>query len=235
VKAVILASGAGRRLLPLTDCVPKPLIKIGNKTILDYQLESLIKHGIDQAIITTGPFKEELEQHVRNNYRMEVRFVNNPRYEATNYIYSLWLTKNLIDGDVLLLHGDLVFDDVLVGKLIEAKNNRVLVNPEIKPPKKDFKALIKNNRVTKIGVDVAGPNACFCAPMYKFSKADFLCWLNKLGDFINQGKVNHYAEDAFNEISKEITLRPLYIKEFCMEIDTVSDLERARREMKSET
>ncbi len=229
MKALILASGAGKRLRPLTDRVPKPLIKIGDKTLLDYQVESLIKHGIEGVIITTGPFKEKLEEHVRSNYRIKVWFVNNPRYETTNYIYSLWLTKNLIDSDVLLLHGDLVFDDVLIWKLIRAKDNRVLVNRKIKPPEKDFKTLIENNRIIKIGVELSGPNAYFCAPMYKFSKADFLRWLAEIDDFIMQGKINCYAEDAFNKISNEIVLRPLYFEEFCMEIDTMDDLEKARR------
>jgi len=228
MKALILASGTGKRLRPLTDYVPKPLIKIGGKTLLDYQMESLIKHGIERVIITTGPFKEKLEEHVQSNYRIKVWFVNNPRYESTNYIYSLWLTKNLINSDVVLLHGDLLFDDVLVEKLMGAKNNRVLVNGEIKPPEKDFKALIKNDRITKIGIEFSGPNAYFCVPMYKFSKADFLLLLDKVEDLIEHGKVNYYAEDAFNEISNRIVLRPLYFEEFCMEIDTRHDLERAK-------
>jgi len=229
MKALILASGAGKRLRPLTNRIPKPLIKIGDKTLLDYQVESLIKHGIEGVIITTGPFKEKLEEHVQSNYRIKVWFVNNPRYETTNYIYSLWLTKNLIDSDVLLLHGDLLFDDVLIGRLTGAKDNRVLVNRKIKPPEKDFKTLIENNRIIKIGVELSGPKAYFCAPMYKFSKADFLRWLAEIDDFIMQGKINCYAEDAFNKISNEIVLRPLYFEEFCMEIDTMDDLEKARR------
>jgi len=227
MKAIILASGTGKRLRPLTDQIPKPLIRVGNKTLLDYQLESLIKHGIKRVIITTGAFKEKLEQHVLNNYDLKVRFVNNPKYETTNYIYSLWLTRHLIDSEVLLLHGDVLFDDVLIGKLIDTGDNRALVNREIAPPEKDFKALIAKNRIIKIGVELSGPGACFCAPVYKFSKADFLRWIAEIDNFINRGKVDCYAEDAFNEISQEVALYPLYFREFCMEIDTVSDLERA--------
>ena len=228
MKAIILASGAGTRLRPLVDRVPKPMIKVGDKTILDYQLEGLIKYGIDSFIITTGPFKEKLEEHVRSNYRLKVRFIHNPKYEITNYIYTLWLTKNLIDTNVLLMHGDLLFDNVLIGKLIEANDNRVLINREIKLSEKDFNALIEMNRVTKIGVALSGPNVYFCAPMYQFSKLDFLYWLNKMEAFIKQGRTNCYAEDAFNEISKEIVLRPLYYDEFCMEIDTMGDLDKAK-------
>ena len=71
--------------------------------------------------------------------------------------------------------------------------------------------------------------------MYKFSKVDFLRWLAEMDDFTKQGKVNCYAEDAFNEISNEIVLHPLYFEEFCMEIDTTGDLERARRWLGNKT
>jgi len=112
-------------------------------------------------------------------------FVNNPKYEVTNYIYSLWLARDFIDSEMLLLHGDMLFDDILIGKLIEAKDNRVLVNKEITPPEKDFKALIESSRVIKIGVEVSDPSAYFCAPMYKFSKADFLRWIAEIDGYIN--------------------------------------------------
>lgn len=229
MKAIILASGAGRRLSPLTNQLPKPLIKVGDKAILDYQLESLIDHGISKVVITTGPFKEKLEEHVRRNYVVEARFIYNPEYKVTNYIYTLWLTKEAVDDDVILLHGDLLFDSSLVGKLIRAEGNRVLVNKGIRSPKKDFKAVVEGDRVTKIGVKLSGSNVYFCAPMYKFLRSDFLRWLAEIEKFIKREKINCYAEDAFNEISDKIMLRPLYHEEFCMEIDTADDLEEAKR------
>ena len=52
----------------------------------------------------------------------------NPKYKTTNYIYSMWLTKKFIDDDIILLHGDLVFDKKLLERLIAENGNRVLVN-----------------------------------------------------------------------------------------------------------
>jgi len=233
MQAMILASGIGKRLKPLTDTLPKPLIKIGGKAIIDYQLDSLMKHGIKRVIITTGPFREVLEEYVRNNYGLEFQFIHNPLYESTNYIYTVWLTRDVIDDGVILLHGDLVFEDVLMGRIVESEGNYnyVLVNSRITPPEKDFKALVENGRVIRIGVGVSGPNAHFCAPMYRLSKTAFLRWVDAMGEYIRGGKVNCYAEDAFNTISDEITLYPLYFHEFCMEIDAISDLEMAESVM----
>jgi len=227
MKALILAAGAGRRLKPLTEQVPKSLIKAGDRTILDRQLESLARHGIDEVIITTGPFEEKIIEHVHTHHSIKASFVYNPRYEVTNYIYSLWLTKDLVDEDVILMHGDLIFDDVLISRLLEAQGSRVLVNREIKPPEKDFKALIENDRVGKIGVELSGADAFFCAPMYKLSRADLRRWFDEMGKFVEMGRTDCYAEDAFNEISGEIQLRPLFFEEFCIEIDTTNDLKEA--------
>jgi phosphoenolpyruvate phosphomutase len=198
-------------------------------------LEALAKHGICDIVITTGHLGKKLEDHVRKTSAASIQFVHNPEYERTNYIYSLWLTKGLVDEDIILLHGDLIFDSVLIQKLLETQGNRVLVNRYVLSPEKDFKALIKRGRVVQIGVNLSGPGTFFCAPFYRFSKADFLLWLDKIEDFVRQGKVNCYAEDAFNEISDKVLLRPLYFKEFCMEIDTKSDLEKTRRYLQRES
>lgn len=235
MKAIILASGMGKRLYPLTKRTPKSLIKIRGKPLLSYQLESIINCGIRDIVITTGPFENKMKNYVRNEYpNLKVYYVKNPKYETTNYIYSIWLTKKQVDDAVVLLHGDLLFEQKLLKKIIDAKYaNCVLVNNRIRPPKKDFKAIITGDRIVKISVETAGKNAFFCPPLYKFSKSDFLFWLNEMEQFIKQGYSQIYAEEVFNQISDKITLQPVFFdKELCMEIDTLKDLEKARALLK---
>jgi choline kinase len=192
---------------------------------------NLIGYGIRDILITTGPFEDTIIEHVEKIYPdLNVSYVHNPRYETTNYIYSLWLTKELIDDDVILVHGDLLFEKKLLERLIAEKGNCVLVNRTIKPPEKDFKAVVENNTVIRIGVEFSGETAFFSAPLYKFSKLDFLCWLDALEEFVKRGNTTRYAEDAFNKISDTIMIRPLYFEdELCMEIDTMEDLDMARK------
>ena len=122
----------------------------------------------------------------------------------------------------------------LLKRIIDEKGNRVLVNKKIEVPEKDFKAVIVNDRVIKIGIEFIGKNAFACLPMYKFSKSDFLFWLNECGVYIRKGEVNIYAENVFNEISNELLIYPLYFNdELCMEIDTKEELEIARNELMS--
>jgi len=231
MKALILNSGVGRRLHPLTKRIPKPLLVVGNNTILGHQLDSLLSCGVRDVIITTGPLENKLKSYMGEKYSdVNASYVRNSRYRTTNYIYSMWLARGSIDDDIILLHGDLLFERTLLKKLIDKKfPNCVLVNKEIKPPKKDFKAVIKNNRVVKIGVEFFEKNAFFSAPLYKFSMSDFMLWLYEIGKAVKKGNLKIYAESVFNEISGKIFLHPLfYAEEICMEIDTMEDLKTAR-------
>ena len=66
-------------------------------------------------------------------------------------------------------------------------------------------------------------------PVYYFLKDDFKKLLAEIGKFVKSNKLNFYAEDAFNKISDQIKLHPVYYdKEFCMEVDDFNDLEPAR-------
>lgn len=234
MKAIILASGIGKRLRPLTNKIPKPLIKINDKTLIESQIENLVKCKIKDIVITTGLFEDKLQIFLKEKYRdLNVTYVNNPQYDTTNYIYSLWLTKDHIDDDIILLHGDLVFDEKLLKRLIDKEENIVLVNKHAKVPKKDFKAVIENDKIVKIGVDFFTENSYLSMPLYKFSKNDFLIWMDEIEKEIKSGNLDIYAEDAFNNISDQIALKPLYFnKELCMEIDTIDDLKIARRKLK---
>ena len=230
MKALILASGMGKRLLPLTNDEPKSLMKIGGKTILEYQVDNLLSCNVKNIIITTGHFEDKIKAHMELKYpNLNISYINNPKYSSTNYIYSIWLTKDLIDDDIILIHGDLLFDEKILRNLLnEPHNNYVVVNKTIKPPKKDFKAVIENNRVIKIGTKFTGNNTLFLAPLYKISKNSFLLWLDEIEIYVKKGIVQSYAEDAFNDISDKIYLQPLYYyDEICMEIDTNDDLKRA--------
>lgn len=229
MKVVILNAGVGKRLGYLTENNPKCLIKITNdETILDLQLKNLILCNLIDIVMLTGPFEEKIKDYISENYpTLKVEYIHNPIYEKTNYIYSIYLLKDFINDDVILLHGDLIFSILSLEQILNSEEkNCVLVNKEIEIPKKDFKALIIDERIIKIGVDIFDPNSAFLAPLYKLSKQFFKIWLNQIEKFIRQNKVNCYAEDALNEILDELILKPIYINDiYCMEIDDFEDLE----------
>ena len=232
MKAMLLNSGIGKRLRPFTDNNPKCLIKINHDTILEHEIKNLLHYGIKDIIITTGFFEERIRDLIKNKFpEANVKYVKSDKPDITNYIYSMWLAKDLADDDILLMHGDMVFERELLGRVLKSKHpSCVLVNNEIEVPEKDFKGRIMDGIVREIGVNVFGKDVFFLAPIYKFSKSDFKLWMEEIGRFIHRKEVSVYAENAFNNISNKLKLYPIYYQdEFCMEIDNFDDLQKARK------
>ena len=225
---VILNSGQGKRMGELTAQKPKCLVNLGQKTILERQLNFLKENNICRIIITTGPFSRQIRQLTAEKFpELDISFVHNSLYAETNYIYSLFLTRAFIKEDVLLVHGDLVFGKNVLSQLLNNKfDNMVFVDNKENEKDNDFKAVVKNNEIKKISTTLEGDNVFPLQPLYKFTEKDFKLWLEEMSFFIEEDKVDNYAEDALNNLLEEkIRLIPVKINnEFCREVDNKNDL-----------
>lgn len=227
MKALILNSGKGTRMGHFTSQHPKCMTEIqGKETILSRQLRLLSQAGITKAVITTGPFAEALMDYCDSlELPLEYIFVNNDRYMDTNYIYSICLARDhLRDDDILLLHGDLVFEETVLDRVLEAENSVMTVSSTAALPEKDFKAVIAGGRITRVGVEFFN-DAVMAQPMYRFRREDWAAWLEEIEAFCDRGETGCYAENAFNRISGRCPLFPLDVRDaLCNEIDTPEDL-----------
>jgi phosphoenolpyruvate phosphomutase len=201
------------------------------ETVYSRAISILSKFDIDEFIITTGYLENVLKEYTKNKFQnddINFTFVYNPVYDKTNYIKSLDLIPTL-DDDIILLHGDLIFNHKTANEIIKAKETSVIIDSTIPLPKEDFKAKISNNLVKHISVDYFEKDAVACQPLYKLTNEDWEIWKDKIKAFCLEGKTNVYAENALNTITDKITLHPLDIKgELCMEIDTKEDLIKAK-------
>jgi histidinol-phosphate/aromatic aminotransferase/cobyric acid decarboxylase-like protein/choline kinase len=126
MKAVILAAGIGKRLKPLTDNLPKCLVEVKGKPLLLHQLDALIECGIRKIIIVVGYKKELVQKRIGSAYRgAPVEYVVNNEYATTNNIYSLWLAKNHLDDDILLMECDVIFEKEAILRLLELNKEAV--------------------------------------------------------------------------------------------------------------
>jgi len=103
VDAVLMAGGLGKRLLPLTENTPKPLLKVDGKAIIDYNIDNLDRFGIDNINITVNYLKEQIECHFKNNKK--VTCVREPKFLGT--IGSLQYIKYFKNDTILLMNSDL--------------------------------------------------------------------------------------------------------------------------------
>lgn len=236
MKALILNSGMGSRMGDITKMHSKCMTEIsGTETILSHQLRLLHTAGIRDVVITTGPFNEELMQYCLSlGLDFNYQFVNNPLYKSTNYIYSIYLARMYLDEDILLMHGDLVFEDKVLNSVINFPASCMTVSTTLPLPEKDFKAVVTNNRIKKIGINYF-ENAYAAQPLYKLLKEDWKSWLKRIEHYCEENRRSCYAENAFNEISEECHLFMLDVKNMlCNEIDTLNDLELIRKRMEGE-
>ncbi len=233
MKALILNSGLGSRMGDITKSVPKCMsIVKDNETILSNQIRLLKKSGIDDIVITTGSLENVLKNYLNETFPGErFTYVYNDKYMDTNYIYSIFLAKDIVDDDIIFMHGDLYFTSEVFDKLIEAKNSCVVIDKNAALPEKDFKAVVVDNKVKKIGIEFF-EDAYTCQPLYKLKRDDWHIWLNKISEFCKNGKTKVYAENALNEITDKINLYPLDIQSMlCNEIDNLEDLKIIREKI----
>jgi len=106
--AVIMAGGRGERLRPLTDTVPKPLLKIGDKPIIDYNVDNLIKNGVESFFITTNYLANQIEQHFESKHKENETITCIKEDKPLGTIGSVRLLYNLLAQDsVLVMNSDL--------------------------------------------------------------------------------------------------------------------------------
>ena len=227
MKALILNSGMGSRMGVLTSEHPKCMTEIsGRETILSRQLSQIADQGIEEVVMTTGRHDQVLTEYCKSlDLPLTYTFVKNPVYDKTNYIYSIYCAREVLaDDDILLMHGDLVFENMVLDQVIESKESCMTVSTTLPLPEKDFKAVVHDNQIEKVGIEFF-EDALAAQPLYHLKKEDWKIWLDRIVAFCEADQVKCYAENALNEVSDKCVIRPLDVKDqLCAEIDNPEDL-----------
>src|SRR3989344_9679391 len=153
-KAIIIAAGMGKRLNPLTSDIPKCLLKIGDKTIMERQLEALKFCGITDTAVVRGYQGDKI------NFA-GIKYYENTNYQNNNILNSLFYAEPEMDGDFIASYSDILYDKSVVEKLLEDKNDiAVVVDTDWQeyyqgrakhPLEEAEKVIIRDGKVFKIG------------------------------------------------------------------------------------
>lgn len=109
IDAVIMAGGKGERLRPLTEKTPKPLLQVGNKAIIDHNVDRLIAYGVKNISVTVNYLAEQLEEHYREpRQEVQIQCVREPRFLGT--MGAVRLVKHFHNDVVLVMNSDLFTD-----------------------------------------------------------------------------------------------------------------------------
>ncbi|MEX2157607.1 MAG: sugar phosphate nucleotidyltransferase [Gemmatimonadales bacterium] len=120
MKVIIPLAGKGTRLLPLTKRVPKPLVEVAGRPVMDYVMDALQRAGkLDELIIITGHLKAQVERYVTSRYDIPARFVEQKVLDGTAGAVNL--ARPYVDGPVIIIFVDTLFDaDLSIVKTTDA-------------------------------------------------------------------------------------------------------------------
>ncbi|WP_029408758.1 aminotransferase class I/II-fold pyridoxal phosphate-dependent enzyme [Treponema pedis] len=140
MQAIILAAGMGKRLRSYTKGATKCMVSVNGKTLIEYTIEALVLNKIKRLVIVIGYKGNVLKDFISSKFNeknlngMEIKYIENPIYDKTNNIYSLYLACNeMSKDDTLLLESDLIFKPSIITKLIESKDRDLAVVSPFEP------------------------------------------------------------------------------------------------------
>ena len=153
MKAIFIAAGEGSRLGNLTKDLPKPLVDVNGKSIIERQISLLRKNNVNDIVITTGYKKEKFT--FKN-----IEYVHNPNFREQEQTGSLMTARSKIVGDVLIMFGDILFEEIILQQMLDSKGDIVIAvdkdweksyeERHDNPKSEADKVLIKDDKVIQI-------------------------------------------------------------------------------------
>ena len=238
--AILLAAGSSQRLAELTGNIPKSFLKLGNKKIIEYNLEHISENNIQEIIMVVGYKKEFFKKEFGNSFKgIDIKYVVTEDYVNTDNGYSLFLTKSCWQDNknpVLVIDADMYFQKGLLRKVIDDESqSTTLVEAENNGETIEEMILGSNGRVSGFlrtdgnGIDnLAGEQA----GITKLSSVFIENYYNYSESYFKESGYNQKYERVFDHVVRERGLQMDYIEVGSyrwININKVEDYEKAKK------
>jgi len=239
LQAVILSAGIGARLSTEINSLPKGLIEIGGKPLLEYSLEALIQNEITDVIMVVGFQHEKIINRFGSCYRdLKIEYVLNEKYSNSGSMYSFAMVQDVIEDDIILLESDLLYEPRAINILLNAGyKNCILVTALSGSGDEVYICTNEKQEITELGKKIP--------PNRKRNAIGELAGLSKFGgNFLDlvfkksqkdiaEGKFTyHYEECIFNTSKYTEPVYAVFADDLVWyEIDTEKDLKKARKDI----
>ena len=209
-QAIILAAGCATRMNLTAEKIPKCLLPIGKTTILDRQIDILLKNGINDILIVTGYKSDLIKKHFLNK---NIKIIYNKNYKKYDNLFSIWCAKNFIKNNFICIYGDLVFDDRLISSFLDDDNDCLIVDESI-DKYDNHSVIIKNSLIKNINFDFnnTSPSGQFIG-ISKFTNSSVDLFKKALDIFEQNGDLGGEFVRLIQFLLKEIDLYPFFIND----------------------
>jgi choline kinase len=225
---IIPAAGRARRLKPLTNSCPKNLLQIGDKSILEMQIESIPLNKIDKIVFVLGFMKDKIIEHVNSlNIDIPVSYYYNDNYLYSNCAYSLLMAKEEMVNGFILLNCDLIFSKFNFERVLDSKKRNTIAARKIKEFRTDLqKVYINNGKITKWADGLKNANAEVMGPL-KMCSEDAGKIIEYYDSLPKIEKEKMHCFSLFSNSIEMIDYYPIFVNDNeWKEIDTSEDLHK---------
>jgi L-glutamine-phosphate cytidylyltransferase len=232
MRCIIPAAGLGSRLRPITDRLPKGLTLVRDKPLLWHSLERIASAGATEVIIICGYRADQLRESLyRCPERPRLSFVTNDRYESTNSIVSISLTRDWWSEPFCIIDGDVIADTALLARLLSCSHDTLVIDCTKQYEAIDMKAEIAEESFRDLGKQLPAERTHgeFFGLSY-WSPAGAADLGSAIDRLLDDGCDHVWYEEAIREVATRRPLRALYAAgDDWVEVDCQEDLPAAER------
>jgi len=245
MNAIIIAAGSGKRISDDVKNIPKSMVKVNGKPIIEHQLAVLKKAGINEVYVITGPHSEKF--NIKN-----VKYIKDEKYEKHDILGSLMEAKNKIKKDTLILYSDIIFELKIIKKIINSKEDISIAidmdweknyEGRTEHPKSEAENVEINNNVEiiriKKNIKNINNNVGEFLGIIKFANKGSELFVKKYEELVNSNTglfhespsiLKAYVTDMIQElVDSNINIKPILVSGKWCEIDTMQDLKNAEK------
>jgi choline kinase len=229
MQAVILAAGFGSRLEKVSGGMPKCLLPVGGRPLIEHQLESLHDAGVGKILVVVGHKADEVRKTLGNR----VEYIENTRYSETNSLYSLWLARDWIKGPFVLLNCDLLFHPEILDRLMSNGGNALAFDSTSTRGKEQTKVAVREGNVIDLGKDLRPElTRGESLGLIIFDAVGTHALFSRAHALIEHGAENSWVIEAVRSACTEVEVQALNVAGSpWVEIDFPNDFQRAQREV----
>ena len=225
MKAIIMAAGIGSRLEKINGNRPKCLIEMDGISLISRSVTLLASRGITDVSVITG-YKSGL---VRQELQSRVCYLHNPYFEVTNSIASLWLAKELLHDDVILMNADLYYEISVLDTMLAQRGNAVMLSDSTKIVDADFRFGVLGDRILKTGNQLSNQETdCEYVGIVRIDKSFVDRFRRRLEEMIKSGDFKNWWEGVlYSFIDDGIAITHKDVEgAFWSEVDHLGDYNR---------